>query len=289
MDEVGNIVQSFYNTTPFPDYELENFEDKEDLKLAAGEFAEIIDRSIPANASVIDVGTGTGQLSGYLSLRRKVWGIDFSDTSLNKAKALKKKLGLDNWTLRKVDLLSKEQMQALPKFDYVLCLGVLHHTSQPYQGFQNVVDLLKPEGYIAIGLYNKFGRMKLKHRQAVARRTKNIEKMKQEFVKRQLGETEDKEKIRGWWNDQYLHPHESCHTIGEVMDWFEKNRIQYLHTVPFTEFNKVSNVSISGVWLEKGEPGLIERALTQLKWIWETDREGGYWITFGKKRTQETQ
>lgn len=100
--EIGNIVQQFYNKTPFPDYELERFKSKEDLKITAYPFAKILDRSIPEDASVIDVGTGTGQLSAFLSLRRKcVWGIDFSDTSLNKAKALKQKLGLDTWHLKK--------------------------------------------------------------------------------------------------------------------------------------------------------------------------------------------
>ena len=93
--EIGEKVQGFYNKTPFPDYDLARFETKEDLTLAAYSFAKVLDRSIPANASVIDVGTGTGQLSAFLSLRREcVWGIDFSDSSLKKAKGLKEKLKL---------------------------------------------------------------------------------------------------------------------------------------------------------------------------------------------------
>ena len=91
--EIGERVRQFYNTTPFPDYELDRFKTKEDLRLAAYSFARILDRSIPAEASVIDVGTGTGQLSAFLSLRRKVvWGIDFSDSSLKKVMSLKRNL-----------------------------------------------------------------------------------------------------------------------------------------------------------------------------------------------------
>lgn len=59
---VDKKVQQFYNKTPFPDYELERFSTKTDLITAANSFAKLLDRSIPADASIIDVGTGTGQL-----------------------------------------------------------------------------------------------------------------------------------------------------------------------------------------------------------------------------------
>src|SRR3989338_1990703 len=124
VTEAGKRVQEFYNKTPFPDYKLERFTTKEDLRLAAYPFAEILDRSIPEDVSIIDVGTGTGQLSAFLSLRRKcVYGIDFSDGSLDKARKLKQKLQLDSWHLKKVDILDIKQIEDVGmKFDYVLCL-----------------------------------------------------------------------------------------------------------------------------------------------------------------------
>ncbi len=95
VSDVGSVVQGFYNKTPFPDYDLSRFNCTDDLVANAWSFAEILDRSIDEKASVVDVGTGTGQLSAFLSLRRKnVLGIDFSDSSLNKARALKQKLSL---------------------------------------------------------------------------------------------------------------------------------------------------------------------------------------------------
>ena len=122
LTKIGKKVQNFYNKTPFPDYELGRFNSKKDLEIAMCPFAKVLDRSIPKDASIIDVGTGTGQLSAFLSLRRKkVYGIDFSDSSLNKAKKLKKKLKLDSWILKKVDILDEEQIKKLGKFDYVLC------------------------------------------------------------------------------------------------------------------------------------------------------------------------
>ena len=290
MAAVGQVVQSFYNKTPFPDYELKRFNNKEDLKIAVYSFAEILDRSIPADASIIDVGTGTGQLSAYLSLRRKcVYGVDFSDSSLSKAEALKKKLKLDSLHLKKVDLLDIRQIASIGmKFDYVLCLGVLHHTENAYQGFKNILRLLKPQGYIAIGLYNKFGRIPLKTRIFLAKTVfKNNDRVKDRFIRMQIGDIEDKERARGWWNDQYLHPHETTHTMGEVLGWFKKNNIEYYQTAPSSSPFDKGNINISGVWNKTRQryPHLPIRLYKQLLWAWKTHREGGYWITFGKRRS----
>ena len=181
-----DIVQKFYNETPFPDYEWERFNSKEDLEPYAQPFSKILDRSIPADASIIDIGTGTGMLSAYLSLRRKkVWGVDFSDSSLKKAIGLKEKLKLDTLTLRKVDILDLEQVQSVSeKFDYLLSTGVLHHTTDPYRGFQNILHLVKPNGYIAIGLYNKPGRSLLKIRIFLAKTVyKNNDRVKDWFIR----------------------------------------------------------------------------------------------------------
>lgn len=286
--KIGEKVQSFYNRTPFPDYELNRFNTKEILKLSAYPFAKILDRSIPEDASVIDVGTGTGQLSAYLSLRRKnVWGIDFSKSSLSKAEELKQKLGLESLHLKNVDILDSQAIENIGmKFDYVLSLGILHHTGNAYKGFKNILNLAKSRGYVAIGLYNKYGRMPLKVRILLTKTIfKNNQKIKDYFIKMQIENIEDVERARGWWNDQYLHPHETSHTVGEVLEWFKKNNIEYLQSVPsLTPFDK-SNLDISGVWnnTNKIYPNLLIRMYKQLVWIWSTHHEGGYWITFGRK------
>ncbi|MBI2653401.1 class I SAM-dependent methyltransferase [Candidatus Woesearchaeota archaeon] len=286
--KIGEKVQNFYNKTPFPDYELDKFNSKDDLVISAYPFAKILDRSIPQNATVIDVGTGTGQLSAFLSLRRKcVWGIDFSDSSLNKARQLKEKLKLDSWHLKKVDILDSKQIEAIGmKFDYVLCLGVLHHTGNAYGGFKNILRLLKPKGYIAVGLYNKMGRVPLKMRKTLAKTIfKDNNKVKDWFIRMQIGDVEDKERARGWWNDQYLHPHETSHTIGEVLRWFKKNNIAYYQTVPASTPFYQGNLEIAGVWNDTNEayPNFPIRAYNQISWIWKTHHEGGYWITFGRR------
>ena len=101
----------------------------------------------------------------------------------------------------------------------------------------------------------------------------------------QIGELGDKERKRGWWNDQYLHPHETVHTIGEVLEWFKKNKITYHQTVPTSTPFDQSELEITGVWNTTNQkyPNCLIRLYKQAYWIWKTHHEGGYWITFGKK------
>ena len=285
VTEIGKQVQEFYNEIPFPDYDLRRFNCKEDLKISMWDFAGVIDRSIPETASIIDIGTGTGQLSAFLSLRRKnVVGIDFSDSSLNKAKALKEKLKLDSWTLKKVDISDEEQIKKLPKFDYVLCLGVLHHTGNARKNFENILKLLKPNGKIMIGLYNKIGRILLKIRIFLAKTIfKNNQKIKDYFIKQQIGDVEDKERAKGWWHDQYLHVHETTHTIREIKRWFKKYNIKYLQTIPSSDISGDYNYEIGGIFFKENYSNQIIRFLRQLTWFWKTHKEGGYWIIIGEK------
>jgi 2-polyprenyl-3-methyl-5-hydroxy-6-metoxy-1,4-benzoquinol methylase len=278
-------VKQFYNDIPFPDYELKRFEDAEDLKIKASQFAEMLNRSIPKDASIIDVGTGTGQLSAYLSIDHKcVYGIDFSETSLKKAKALRRKLKLKSWHLMKVDIEKPEEIKKInKKFDYLLCMGVLHHTTNAYQSFKNILPLLKDGGYICIGLYNLFGRIPLKLRKLLVRTVfKNNQDVKDYFMKLQIGEVEDIEKARGWWHDQYMHCHETSHTVGEVLRWFKKHDIKFLNTLPSTEFNDQSIFGFASTFCQDSYPNIFIRFYKQLFWIWRTHHEGGYWLTFGK-------
>lgn len=233
--QIGDKVQEFYNDIPFPDYNLDRFNSTKDLAHNAYPFIRILNGSIPKDATILDIGTGTGQLSAFLSLSRDcVWGIDFSDKSLNKAKQLKEKLHLNSWNLKKVDILDKKQIEEIGiQFDYVLCLGVLHHTGDAYQAFQNIVKLVKPGGYIAIGLYNKYGRLAHKMRMLLSKTIfKGNEKKKEKYIKIQINNTTDTDRTKGWWHDQYLHPHETCHTIDEVLKWFKKMILNFYKPLP---------------------------------------------------------
>ena len=69
-------------------------------------------------------------------------GIDHSAASLRVADALAKELDMKNVTLREGDLFKLPYDDGY--FDIVISQGVLHHTSDPYRGFRELVRICRP-------------------------------------------------------------------------------------------------------------------------------------------------
>ncbi|MBU0980118.1 MAG: class I SAM-dependent methyltransferase [Nanoarchaeota archaeon] len=282
-EKVGGKVEKFYNRTPFPDYDLTRFKTRDDLRSAAYPFARYLDRIIPKTASILDIGCGTGQLVGYLSLeRKKVHGYDFSEGSLSKARQLKENLKLDSLTLDNLDILnppkSKEQ------FDYVFCNGVLHHTANPFKGFCNVARYTKKGGFLVVGLYHRVGRQTLYTKRFLMRTLfRGNKRVLKAFIKPQISTFEDKERLRGWFNDQYKHPHESTHTVGQVLRWFRANDIEFVSSVPRISLTDEIDTSFESIFFR--DPSVKPRLnwLPQLKWLWTIRNEGGYFLMVGRK------
>ena len=53
-----------------------------------------------------------------------------------------------------------------------------------------------------------------------------------------------KEEQLAWIRDQYTHPVESLHTIDQVLNWFKKNNIEFINSIPPSDFelNELENV-----------------------------------------------
>jgi SAM-dependent methyltransferase len=56
-------------------------------------------------------------------------------------------------TVEEADLLG--DLKPLGSFDFIYCQEVLHHTSDPFGAFQNLVNILAPGGEIAIYVYRR--------------------------------------------------------------------------------------------------------------------------------------
>jgi hypothetical protein len=89
-------------------------------------------------------------------------------------------------------------------------------------------------------------------------------------------------KRRAWFADQYQHPHESKHTIGEVLTWFDRCGLEFVRGIP--------SVTVPGDALEDSnlfEPtprgGAVDHFLVQLAQIGAGIREGGFFIMIGRK------
>ena len=283
---VGETVKAFYEEYPFPGFDLRKYSFRRDLYLAASWYARLIDRSIPSGVRVVDLGCGTGQLALLLGLKnRDVLGIDFSRQSVEKARALKEKLKVENAEFQEGNLLSLAV--ADESFDYTLCNGVLHHTADPFAGFRNLCRILRPGGYLVLGLYNRYGRVihGLRQKWVQLRKSTHQSRAAEDFFKRQLIHREhDEEKKESWFADQFLHPHESCHTVSEVLGWFRSQGVRYVSSLPPIEpFARVPSHLLRRSAGGRLRSNPLAHLLVQGAWIFSQHHAGGYFVMIGQK------
>jgi SAM-dependent methyltransferase len=166
------------------------------------------------------------------------------------------------------------------QFDVVLCNGVLHHTADPYGGFRSIASLVKPGGFIVIGLYNIYGRLFTDFRRQIFKLIGGRAKWVDPIL-RQPGMSG--EKRRAWFADQYQHPHESKHTFGEVLQWFDETGFDFIRGIPAL---RPDDDGLDGLSLfDRQSPGTpLEHGIVQATQIVAAgQREGGFFIMIGRK------
>jgi SAM-dependent methyltransferase len=252
-------------------------------KSRSGIYGRALDHSIPYNSSVLEVGCGTGQLTNFLGIScRQVIGTDMALNALRLGEAFRKEHDLDRVRFVQMNLFSPAFKEA--QFDVVLSNGVLHHTADPLGGFKRLVPLVKPGGYFILGLYNTFGRLATNLRRQVFRITGGRLRWI-DPVLRQEGLSPARQKA--WFSDQYRHPHESKHTIGEVLRWFDETGLQFVRGVPsVTPFAESLDPTSLFVSMPRGTA--LDHFFVQLSQIGGGNREGGFFIMIGRKPSGQT-
>jgi len=165
-------------------------------------------------------------------------------------------------------------------FELVYCTGVLHHTGDPLGGFQAISRLVRPNGYIVLGLYHRFGRILNDMRRWILQITGNRAAFIDPRLRKttQLGDAQRE----AWFADQYKHPHESKHTISEVTTWFERSGFRLLKSVPkarmFARFDPNERL-----FRPEPQANPIERRLVEAGMMFTANKEGGYFMIIGSK------
>ncbi len=278
-DDVTEDVKAFYEETPFPDYDEFDSVDSLIRKARQGLFANLLDDQVPPGTTVLECGCGTGQLSNFLSVaNRNVFGTDLCLNSLRLGERFRTDNQLERIRFLQMNLFRPAFREGA--FDLVISSGVLHHTSDPRLAFESIASLVKPGGYVLIGLYHRYGRLVTDLRRLIFRVTRDRFTSLDPNL-RKGGFTPAKR--RAWLMDQYKHPHESKHTIGEVLGWFEQSGFDFVKSIPrsrpFRPFSRDESL-----FEPEAAGSSFERLAVELGMILRGSREGGFFVMVGRRR-----
>ena len=275
-DRRTETVREFYEEAPFPGYPPRDSLTWLRARAERSDFARELDAAIPADARIVEIGCGTGQMSLYLARAdRQVLGADLTRASLELAAAAAARFGLDKARFVETDLNRPGLKRGA--FDVVYCSGVLHHTPDPRAAFASIATLAKPGGMIVLGLYNAVARIPLRLRRIVARATRYRWIPFDPVLDDRKAEPERR---KAWLRDQYRHPEEHLHTLHEVQGWFADNEVDYVRSYP----SALIHEDEAGLFDPAPDNWRLEGWLAQLAWIASLGHEGGLWVTVGRRR-----
>jgi SAM-dependent methyltransferase len=189
---------------------------------------------------LLDAGCGTGEYSCWFASRgARVTGIDLSDGSLKEAREYVEAVGLKDVVFEKRSVLYTGFPDA--SFDLVYCTGVLHHTPAPFDGLTELCRVLRPGGKVLVSLYNSFGFFPRELRRQAARLLGGDDLDHRIVWGRRLFPFTARKLVKGDRNDTqsalydyFAIPHETLHSLGVVLTWFDQLGIEYIGSFPPT-------------------------------------------------------
>ena len=190
-DDVSLLVQRQYEENPYPRWvkvppsrQADSIEAylRQTFPLAA------FDRS-PAGSrmEILVAGCGTGQQPIRASRQfptARILAVDLSRSSLAYAMRKTRELGVSSIEYAQADLLKLGSLDR--QFDVIEAGGVLHHLADPWTGWRTLLSLLRPGGFMLLGLYSRIAR-------------RDVSRLRKSIAEQGYGVTADE--IRRWRQD----------------------------------------------------------------------------------------
>jgi 2-polyprenyl-3-methyl-5-hydroxy-6-metoxy-1,4-benzoquinol methylase len=167
---INQAVANLYNTYPFPPDPLSDLEPPgynwRWSWTAAYSFCTGI-KPATQDIRILDAGCGTGSGTDYLihlNPEAEIVAIDLSEKALEIAKERCNRSGViakHNKPVKFHNLKLEEATELAGEFDFINCVGVLHHLPEPIKGIQALASKLKPGGILHIFVYAELGRWEI--------------------------------------------------------------------------------------------------------------------------------
>jgi len=166
----SETIRQQYEENPYPRWVKTDIYDKPRTIQASLHLSKlsipIKIQSLSSSPDILIAGCGTGQNAINTAsrfLKCHVLAIDLSLNSLSYAIRKTQALGITNIEYRQGDILELNQLKT--QFDIIESVGVLHHLNDPFSGFKILVDKVKNNGLMKIGLYSETARQALSEAQ----------------------------------------------------------------------------------------------------------------------------
>jgi SAM-dependent methyltransferase len=210
-------------------------------------------------ASVLDVGCGTGWLSCSIAQRHgsRVTGIDFNPVAIARAREVAAALGV----AAEFEVADLFLYRPSAPVDLALSIGVLHHTESCLDGIATVCrDFVRPGGHAFIGLYHLYGRQPfLDHFAAMKDRDAGEAAMLAEFRRLDPIHADDVHAL-SWFRDQVIHPQETQHSLREIVPVLHECGMRLVAT-SINDFQPIGQLNA----LFEAEKHFAERGEAQLR------------------------
>ena len=167
---INQAVANLYNTYPFPPDPLSDLEPPgynwRWNWTSAYSFCTGI-KPATQDIRILDAGCGTGSGTDYLihlNPEAEIVAIDLSKKALEVAEERCNRSGViakHKKPVKFYNLKLEEATQLEGEFDFINCVGVLHHLPEPEKGIQALAKKLKPGGILHVFVYAELGRWEI--------------------------------------------------------------------------------------------------------------------------------
>ncbi len=216
VSDTAAKVLAFYASLPFNQHATPAAQAADIRRHDATQSYPVLRPLLQPGVRVLDAGCGTGWLSNSMQLRypAHVTGIDFNPKAVAFAKDVARTLGVGT----AFEVADVFRYRAAAPHELIVSIGALHHTGDCHRAIRHLVgEPLAPGGHFFVGLYHLHGRAPFLAHFDAMRAAGADEATMFEAYRRLHPYTADETHLRSWFRDQVLHPHETQHTLAELL------------------------------------------------------------------------